>query len=170
MGSRLWKSSAFHWTYDDWGGWYDHVRPPAVDRYGYGFRAPALLVSPYAKRGHVEHSTMDFTSILKFIEENWDLEPLTDRDRNATSLMRAFDFTRPPRAAQLLNRERGVAPLPEPRRAAIYVGYAAVTLLTLLVIAGAVLRDRRTRGVRPRVGGPSRRVLVEHAPAGRGNE
>ena len=60
------------WTYDDWGGWYDHVKPPEVDKYGYGFRAPALLVSPYAKKGEVNHTTIDFTSQLKFIENNWE--------------------------------------------------------------------------------------------------
>jgi hypothetical protein len=104
---------------------------------------------------------MDFTSILKFIEENWALEPLTSRDANATSLARAFDFRRPPRAALLLNRERNVKPLPEPRRAAIYVGYTLATLITLLVIAGAVLRDRNRYRGRRRLGGPSKRVLVE---------
>ena len=50
MRSPSWDSSAFMWTYDDWGGWYDHVKPPQVDEYGYGFRVPALLVSPYARR------------------------------------------------------------------------------------------------------------------------
>ena len=44
------------WTYDDWGGWYDHVAPPQVDARGYGFRVPALLVSPYARRGVVDHT------------------------------------------------------------------------------------------------------------------
>jgi phospholipase C len=160
MRSKLWSSSAFHWTYDDWGGWYDHVRPPQVDPYGYGFRAPALMVSPYARRGHVEHATMDFTSILKFIEENWGLEPLTARDRAATSLMPAFDFSRGPRPAVLLSRERHTPPSPEPRRAAIYVGYGLATLVGLLAVAAAVYRDRRERTPR-RLGGPSTPVLVE---------
>jgi phospholipase C len=161
MRSKLWSSSAFHWTYDDWGGWYDHVRPPQVDRFGYGFRAPAVLVSAYARRGHVEHATMDFTSILKFIEENWGLKPLTARDRAATSLMRAFDFTKPPRQAVLLDRDRHVRPIPEPRRAAVYVGYSAATLLALLMIAVAVKWDRSKRRPSRPVGGPSKRLLVE---------
>ena len=55
MRSPEWSSTAFVLTYDSWGGWYDHVRPPKVDRYGYGFRVPALLVSPYAKRGAIDH-------------------------------------------------------------------------------------------------------------------
>ncbi len=70
MTSNSWKSSAFHVTYDDWGGWYDHVAPPQVDEHGYGFRVPALLISPYARRGYIDKTELDYTSILKFIEEN----------------------------------------------------------------------------------------------------
>ena len=81
MHSEAWPSSAFLWAYDDWGGWYDHVPPPQVDENGYGFRVPALLVSAYARRGYVDHTQLDFTSILKFIEENWDVEPLAHAGR-----------------------------------------------------------------------------------------
>src|SRR5690349_24036392 len=49
------SSDLFMWSYDDWGGWYDHVPPPRVDAFGYGFRVPALLVSPYARRGYLDH-------------------------------------------------------------------------------------------------------------------
>ncbi|MDW8005550.1 MAG: alkaline phosphatase family protein, partial [Thermomicrobium sp.] len=97
MRSPYWWNSAFLVTYDDWGGWYDHVPPPQVDEYGYGFRVPAFLVSPYAKRGYIDSTTYDFTSILKFIEENWDLQPLAERDARATSITNAFDFDQPPR-------------------------------------------------------------------------
>ena len=152
MRSRYWTSSAFIWTYDDWGGWYDHVRPPRVDRFGYGFRAPALLVSAYARRGHVEHATMDFTSILKFIEENWGLEPLARRDRRATSIARAFDFSQRPRKALFLSRDRHVTRPPEPRRAAVYIAYAGALGLTLVVIALAIGWDRHAR--RRAVGAP----------------
>ena len=82
ISSRSWRTSAFMWTYDDWGGWFDHIKPPQVDRYGYGFRVPALLVSPFARRGRVDHTTLDFTSMLKFIEHNWHLKPLTGRSRD----------------------------------------------------------------------------------------
>ena len=147
MRSSSWKSSAFMWQYDDWGGWYDHVKPPQVDAHGYGFRTPALLVSPYAKRGHIESSTFDFTSILKFIEENWGLKPLADRDRKAKSIASAFDFDQPPRAATFLSRDRHVARPAEPRRSAVYIGYGAAILLALLVIGSAGLADlvRRRR-------------------------
>jgi len=160
MRSRYWTSSAFMWTYDDWGGWYDHVRPPQVDRFGYGFRAPALLVSSYARKGHIEHATMDFTSILKFIEENWGLRPLTSRDRRARSLMRVFDFSRDPRRAVFLSRERGVTPLPEPKRSAVYIAYSAAVGLAALVIVAAALYEARVRRRRPRLVGPSISVRV----------
>ena len=97
MASPSWKSSAFLLSYDDWGGWYDHVRPPQIDGFGYGFRVPAILVSPYARRGYVDHTTLDFTSGLKFIEENWGLAPMTRRDATATSIAGAFDFNQAPR-------------------------------------------------------------------------
>ena len=69
--SSAWDSSAFMWTYDESGGWFDHVRPPR----GAGFRVPALLVSPYARRGYVDSTPLDTTSIPAFIERNWRLAP-----------------------------------------------------------------------------------------------
>jgi phospholipase C len=143
MRSPVWSSSAFMWTYDDWGGWYDHVRPPQVDRFGYGFRAPALLVSPWARRGHVEHSTLDFTSMLRFIEQNWSLRPLGERDRNANSIMPAFDFDQRPRRAEFLSRHRNVVAPEPPRPAAVYVAYGAALLAALAVFAAAGLLGRR---------------------------
>ena len=68
MQSRYWNSSAIFVTWDDWGGFYDHVAPPQVDSFGLGFRAPCLVISPYAKEGFVDHTQADFTAILKFIE------------------------------------------------------------------------------------------------------
>jgi phospholipase C len=151
MRSSAWKTSAFSWTYDDWGGFYDHVRPPRVDRYGYGFRAPALLVSPYAKRGLVDSTTHDFTSYLKFIEENWGLGPLARRDRRANSLMSAFDFDRPPRKAKFVSPVRHEAVGEEPRRVVIYVIYVLSLGFTAAAVALAV--GTAGRGVR----GPPRR-------------
>ena len=86
------------WTYDEWGGWFDHVRPPA----GRGFRVPALLVSPYARRGVVDSTPLDHTSILRFIEDNWRLAPLAARDKQARSLDGAFDFAGEPREPKLI--------------------------------------------------------------------
>src|SRR5205823_7467839 len=86
--SEAWDSSVFMLAYDDWGGWYDHVPPPQVDAFGYGFRVPAILVSPYARRGRIDHTELDFTSILRFIEDNWNLAPLATRDAQANSFIR----------------------------------------------------------------------------------
>ena len=157
MRSKLWKSSAFTWTYDDWGGWYDHVRPPRVDRFGYGFRAPALLVSPWAKKGYIEHRTLDFTSLLKFIEENWGLGPLARRDREAQSIMSAFDFDQQPRKAVFLDRVRDRVDARPPRRSAVYIGYSAALLVAVGLIAAAALSDRR----RPPLAGPSATLRIE---------
>ena len=107
MMSSAWRSSAFMWTYDDWGGWYDHVPPPVVDQFGYGFRAPALLVSAYSRVGQVNSTVIDFTSQLKFIEENWNVAPLADRDRKANNITSAFDFSSPSRAPILLRKRVG---------------------------------------------------------------
>jgi phospholipase C len=135
--SPSWSSSAFMWAYDGWGGWYDHVRPPQVDSFGYGFRTPALLVSPYARRGHVDHTRLDFTSILKFIEHNWRIEPLASRDRNARNFLGAFDFESAPREAAFVATERSVEKKPGANAVVIYLVYAAALVFTGLVIAWA---------------------------------
>jgi phospholipase C len=96
MRSSAWNSSLFALTWDDWGGWYDHVIPPQVDGDGYGFRVPAIFVSPYARRGTIDNTTYDFTSILRFIEDNWSLQPLTARDATANSIANALDLSQPP--------------------------------------------------------------------------
>ena len=143
MTSNSWNSSAFVWTYDDWGGWYDHVKPPRVDPFGYGFRVPALMVSPYARRGHVDSTTLDFTSPLKFIEENRGVEPLHDRDRLANNFLSAFDFTSPPRDPVLLTSERGAKVAFAPRRPIIYTSYGLAIGVPLLIIGGAFVSRRR---------------------------
>jgi len=150
MRSSSWKSSAFMWTYDDWGGWYDHVKPPVVDKWGYGFRVPALMVSAWNKKGYVDHDTSDFTSILKFIETNWNLEPLTARDRHANDLMESFDFTMPrPRPAVILGTERHV-PRPErPDTAPVYLAYGGAALVTLSLVMLARARTAKL-GTHPR--------------------
>jgi phospholipase C len=146
MHSSAWTSSAFLWTWDDWGGWYDHVVPPQVDEYGYGYRAPALLVSPFAKKGYVDSTTLDFTSGLKFIEENWRVAPLTSRDRAATNILGAFDFSAPPREPVLLADDRSArVEAPSPKRV-IYLAYG-LAICTPVVLVG-LLRARKRR--RPR--------------------
>ncbi len=144
--STAWADSAFLLAYDDWGGWYDHVPPPQVDTFGYGFRVPAVLVSPFAKRGHIDHTERDFTSILRFIEDNWSLEPLSRRDAVANGFESAFDFTKPGRAPFFVRSERALDPArAEPNRAVLYMAYAASIGLALLLVVTALFVERRKR-------------------------
>jgi phospholipase C len=79
-------------TYDENGGFWDHVAPPVIDKkWGPGTRVPAIIVSPFAKRGYVDHTQYETVSILSFIEKRWDLKPLTSRDRDANPLQNVFD-------------------------------------------------------------------------------
>ncbi|HJT08640.1 MAG TPA: acid phosphatase [Stellaceae bacterium] len=93
--SPLWARTAIIVTYDENGGFWDHVAPPKLDRWGPGVRVPTVIISPWAKRGFVDHSLYDTTSILKLIEERFGLRPLAERDARANGLDNAFDFTRP---------------------------------------------------------------------------
>jgi acid phosphatase len=79
-------------TYDENGGFWDHVAPPMIDKWGPGTRIPALIISPFAKKGHVDHTTYETVSILSFIEKRWGLTPLNDRDKKADPLSHAFNF------------------------------------------------------------------------------
>ena len=97
MASPEWKSTAIFLTWDDYGGFYDHVPPREVDMMGFGIRVPMLMISPYAKTGYIDHTEGEFSSVLRFIEDNWGLTQLTARDRNADNLSEAFDFSQAPR-------------------------------------------------------------------------
>jgi len=90
--SRLWDSTAIIFTYDENGGFRDHVPPPKGDRWGPGTRIPAIIVSPLAKRGYVDHTSYDTTSIIKFIALRFGLEPLPGVRAGAGDLTAAFDF------------------------------------------------------------------------------
>jgi phospholipase C len=117
MQSPDWNSTAIFLTWDDWGGFYDHVVPPTVDANGYGLRVPALVISPYALQGVVDHQTLSFDAYLKFIEDVFlggqRLDPATDGrpDPRTTvredvgilgDLMQDFDFSQSPRPTLLL--------------------------------------------------------------------
>ncbi len=102
MQSPYWNSTAIFVTWDDWGGFYDHVAPLQVDSLGLGFRVPCLVISPYAKEGFVDHTQGEFSSILKFIETDYSLPPLTARDAATSNMLEAFNFSQTPRASLVL--------------------------------------------------------------------
>jgi phospholipase C len=98
--SPAWPKTLLVITFDEWGGFFDHVPPalapdvqPALQQRG--FRVPALLVSPYARRGAVDHGVYDHTSVLRLIEWRFGLAPLSVRDANAANLAQALDFANP---------------------------------------------------------------------------
>ena len=112
MESKHWKRGVIFIVYDEWGGFFDHVRPPRVpdirnDRdlakdFGQmGFRIPAVAISPYLRRGYVDHGRYGFESILKMIEYRFGLRPLTRRDAYAKNIARSFDWVSKPRLAPL---------------------------------------------------------------------
>ena len=94
--SPYWKSTAIIVAFDEGGGLWDHVAPPKVDRWGPGTRVPAIIISPYAKKGFVDKTVYDTTSILRFIEWRWSLQPLGERDARANNMLNAFDFAQKP--------------------------------------------------------------------------
>lgn len=146
MRSTAWDSSAFMLAYDDWGGWYDHVAPIQVDKYGYGPRVPVLLISPYAKTGYIDHTVLDFTSMLKFIEENWNIAPLAARDTTANNFLSAFDFTQSPRLPIFFPLGRiTAAPAKKDPSKVIYVGYGAGLALAISFIGLANYFSHRAK-------------------------
>jgi phospholipase C len=96
--SSLWANTAIIQTWDDWGGFYDHVAPPKGPNphIEYGFRVPALIISPYARSGYIDHTFNSFPSMLKFVEDTFNLPSLTSLDGQANDLFSAFDFTQQP--------------------------------------------------------------------------
>jgi len=101
--SQYWANTAIIITWDDWGGWYDHVAPKVINDgsswgsgYVYGFRVPLVVVSPYAKAAYISHTTHDFGSILKFIETTFNLPSLGYADTTADNLSDCFNLTQTP--------------------------------------------------------------------------
>jgi hypothetical protein len=94
--SPYWSNTAVIVTWDDWGGWYDHVAPPILNSYEYGFRVPMLVISPYAKLAYISHATHDFGSILKFAEATFGLPSLGYADVSADDHSDIFNFSQTP--------------------------------------------------------------------------
>jgi phospholipase C len=112
-----WNSTAIFLSWDDWGGFYDHVVPPHVDENGYGLRVPGLVISPYARHGYIDHQTLSFDAYVKFIEDDFlsgqRIDPKTDGRpdprpdvrENASqlgNLLADFDFSQSPRSPVVL--------------------------------------------------------------------
>jgi phospholipase C len=96
--SSYWPHCAIFVTWDDYGGFYDHVPPPQVDALGLGFRVPCIVVSPYAKKSYVDHKQYEHSSVVKFAENTFGIPPMTARDAAADGMSGAFDMTQAPRA------------------------------------------------------------------------
>jgi phospholipase C len=96
--SPYWGTCAIFITWDDYGGFYDHVPPPQVDAFGLGFRVPCVVVSPYARRSFVDHTPYEHSSIVRHCEDLFGIAPMTSRDAAATNLANAFDLTQAPRS------------------------------------------------------------------------
>jgi phospholipase C len=112
-----WKSTAIFLSWDDWGGFYDHVKPPTVDENGYGLRVPGLVISPYARRGFIDHEILSFDAYAKFIEDDFlggrRIDPATDGRPDSRpdvrenepmlgNLVNDFDFSQKPRRPLIL--------------------------------------------------------------------
>jgi phospholipase C len=123
MKSRYWKNTAIFLTWDDFGGFYDHVAPPRQDSVGLGPRVPAIVISPYARSHFIDHSQLEFDSFLRFIEDDFQLPALTGRDRHATSMLSSFNF-----------KQRQLRPLVLKQQACPRSDYATSTRLTGNVI------------------------------------
>jgi phospholipase C len=123
MRSRYWSSTAIFLVWDDWGGFYDHVVPPSIDSTAYGLRVPALVISPYARRGYIDHQVLSFDAYLKFIEDDFlggaRLDPRTDSRPDPRPYVREdipilgdladdFDFWQQPRPPLLLDPHPGL--------------------------------------------------------------
>ncbi|MGH2449555.1 MAG: phospholipase C [Chloroflexota bacterium] len=96
MRSSYWRHTAIFLTWDDFGGFYDHVPPPHIDNISLGPRVPMIVISPYARPHYIDHHVLEFDSMLRFIEDDYHLPSLTFRDREARSMISSFDFHQKP--------------------------------------------------------------------------
>ncbi|HWC24010.1 MAG TPA: alkaline phosphatase family protein [Flexivirga sp.] len=152
LGSSAQRDSVFFLTYADPGGWYDHVAPIAAPGgAGRGLRVPTVAISPYLRAGTVDHTTLDSAALLKLIEQNWALPPLTSRDRDAPNLLARFTFRAAPNRPALVGVTPTSAPPHVPDRLVLYVGYLGVLFLGAACVSAIVWRTRRV----PRVGDSS---------------
>jgi hypothetical protein len=179
MRSPDWWSTAIFLTWDDWGGFYDHVVPPRVDANGYGLRVPGIVISPYARGGYIDHQTLSHDAYLKFIEDDFlggeRINPATDGRPDARpdvresssalgNLVRDFNFSEPPvppfilpthpaawslPTAFRLKLETPLRQTPRFHRGRILAGARCTTRCTLTI--SGYLSIRRAHGVHIRL-------------------
>ena len=104
MESPYWANTAIIILWDDYGGFYDHVTPIQADQYGFGFRVPAIVISPYSRSGVVVHTTYDLTSPLKLLETKFHLSSLTGRDGSSNTMLECFDFSQAPLSTDIITK------------------------------------------------------------------
>jgi phospholipase C len=102
MNGPDWNSTAIFLTWDDYGGFYDHVPPPGVDQFGLGIRVPLIIISPYARAGYISTTQYELSSLLAFVETRFQLKALTTRDADANDMEDSFNFSQQPLAPYLL--------------------------------------------------------------------
>jgi hypothetical protein len=140
MQSGYWKNTLIVLTWDDFGGFYDHVVPPVQDHISLGPRVPTILLSPYARPHTIDHHTLTYTSILKFIEQDFSLPPLNVRDRTAPSLLSSLNFTQTPLPPLVLHPK--ACPLSDTNVVTVVPG----TLLRLAATKPSIEAHMRLRG------------------------
>jgi phospholipase C len=162
-----WNSTAIFLAWDDWGGFYDHVVPPKVDANGYGLRVPGLVISPYAKKGYIDHQTLSFDAYNKFIEDDFlggqRLDPATDGRPDPRLTVREdapslgdvaadFDFNQKPRPPRLLPVRPKTTLTGTPEKAQTDTAQLAVfafVFLTALLVIGVIVLSRRRPNTQP---------------------
>ncbi|MGD0452462.1 MAG: alkaline phosphatase family protein [Solirubrobacteraceae bacterium] len=160
MRSPCWDSTAIFLSWDDWGGFYDHVVPPSIDENGYGLRVPSLVISPYAKAGYIDHQQLSHDAYLKFIEDDFldgqRLNPATDGRPDARPDVREeapglgdlasdFNFSQSPRPPLLLSTHPEPGPASQPpggqRPPALEMGAASSVAQTSATLNATVNPD-----------------------------
>jgi phospholipase C len=149
MQSQYWQSSAIVITWDDYGGFYDHVAPHQIDTYGEGFRVPTLVVSPWAKHGYIDHTQYEFGSLLRLAEDTFNLPTLGTRDVASNDMVNSFNFHQSPQPtliepANFVGPSNSTPEFPSPSLYQITIGVALVLAVVTLVFLSQRRKSSRS--------------------------